>query len=247
MINLAISTLTGAALFFALTFLTGYYQWGIVGALTVFFALNYILSKRIMKKLEALMAQVTRDLQAQKFDKAIKRLQSGFQLGNWQFFVKPQLMSQIGSIYYLKQEFDPAMEYLRDGFSKHWVGMGMLAVLYMKKGDKTRMAETFEKAVKSTPKEGLLWSLYAYCTLKEGDRDKALEILSRGLKKLPGDEKLKANQTAVANKQKMKMRSYGEMWTQFYLEKTPPVGQKIPHYMQALAQAQGGRRKVIRR
>lgn len=247
MINLAISILTGTAFFAVLTLLTGYYQWGIVGALAVFFALNYLLSKRIVKKLEELMAQVTKDLQAQKFDKAIKRLQASFPLGNWQFFVKPQLMSQIGSIYYLKQEFDPAMEYLRQGFSKHWVGMGMLAVLYMKRGDKPKMTETFEKAVKSTPKEGLLWSLYAYCTLKEGDREKALEILGRGLKKLPDDDKLKANQTAVANKQRMKMKAYGEMWMQFYLEKTPPVGQKIPHYMQALAQAQGGRRKVIRR
>jgi len=125
--------------------------------------------------------------------------------------------------------------------------MGMLGVLYMKKGDLKAMEETFEKAVKATPKEGLIWSLYAYCVLKEGNRDKALEVLGRGLTKLPDDDKLKANQTAVANKERMKMRNYGDLWVQFYLEKMPPVGQKVPHYMQALAQAQGGRRKIIRR
>jgi len=123
--------------------------------------------------------------------------------------------------------------------------MGMLAVIYMKKKDKTNMVETFEKAVKGTKKESMLWSLYAYCILKEGDREKALEILSRGLKALPDDDKLKANQTAVANKERMKMKNYGEMWMQFYLEKMPGAGQKVPHYMQALAQ--GGRRRIIRR
>jgi len=247
MINLAISLASSIVMYFILSLATGYYQWGLVGAPVLFFGLNYLLSKRIMKKLEELMAQVTKDLQAQRFDKAIKRLEAGFNLGNWQFFVKSQLMSQIGTIYYLKKDFEPAMVHLKAGFSKHWVGMGMLAVMYMKKGDKKAMAETFEKAVKSTPKESMLWSLYAYCMLKEGDREKALEILGRGLKKLPDDEKLKANHTAVANKQRMKMKSYGEMWMQFYLEKSPPVGQKIPQYMQGLAQAMGGRRKVIRR
>jgi tetratricopeptide (TPR) repeat protein len=247
MINLAISLVSSTVMYFILSLTTGYYQWGIVGGLVLLFVLNYLLSKRIMKKLEELMAQVTKDLQAQRFDKAIKRLEAGFTLGNWQFFVKPQLMSQIGTIYYLKKEFDPAMKYLKAGFSKHWVGMGMLAIMHMKKGDKKAMTDTFEKAVKSTPKEGLLWSLYAYCVLKEGDREKALEILGRGMKKLPDDDKLKANHTTVANKQRMKMKAYGEMWMQFYLEKSPPVGQKIPQYMQGLAQAMGGRRKVIRR
>jgi len=247
MINLAISLSSSIAAFFILWKLTDYYQWGIVGALALFFGLNFVLSKRIIAKVEVLMQSVTKDLQAQKFEKAIRTLKSGYGLGSWQFFVKSQLQAQIGVIYYLMKEDDNAFEHLKDSFAKHWVAMGMLAVLYMKKKDKQSMINTFEKAVKGTPKEGLIWSLYAYCMLKEGDRDQALEILNRGLKKLPDDDKLKANQTAVSNKEKMKMRAYGDMWTQFYLEKTPQMGQKVPAYMQALAQAQGGRRRIVRR
>jgi len=246
MINLAISLVSSIALFLVLTFATGYYQWGIVGGLAAFFGLNYYLAKRIMKKVEDLMASVTKDLQNQRFEKAVKTLKSGYPLGNWQFFVKSQLQAQVGTIYYLTKDFDTAMGYLKEGFSRHWVAMGMLAILYQKKNDKAKMTETFEKAVKVTAKESMLWSLYAYCVLKDGDRDKALEILARGLKKLPDDDKLKANHTAVANKQKMKMKNYGELWMQFYLEKTPPVDQKMPHYLQALAQAQG-RRRIVRR
>jgi len=246
MYNLAISVTSSVMAGVILGLITGYYQWGIVAGIVTFFALNYILSKRIMNKVEILMAQVTKDLQAQRFEKAIKTLKDGYKLGDWQFFIKQQLQSQIGTIYFLMKDDTNAFEYLQNGFTKHWVGMGMLAVMHMKRKQKEPMVQTFEKAVKATPKESLLWSLYAYCVLKEGDRDKALEIISRGLTKLPDDEKLKANQTAVANKDRMKMRAYGEMWTQFYLEKTPPAGQKLPAYMVALAQSQG-RRRMVRR
>ncbi len=249
MYNLIISASSSVAAFLILWFSLphDYRPWAIVVGLALLFGLNFFLSKRIMKKVEALMAQVTKELQNQKFEKAIRTLKNGYYLGDWQFFVKPQIESQIGSIYYLMRDEENAFTHLQKGFNKHWVAMGMLAIIYMKKKDKTKMVETFEKAVKSTPKEGLLWSLYAYCMLKEGDREKALEILSRGLKKLPDDDKLKANQTAVANKERMKMKNYGEMWMQFFLEKSPAMGgQKVPHYMQALAQRGGGRR-IIRR
>jgi tetratricopeptide (TPR) repeat protein len=248
--NLAISLSSSLTVFLALwlSLPSDYKAWGIVLGLVVFFGLNYFLSKRIMNRMEALMTVVSKELQGQRFEKAIRLLQGGFELGKWQFFVKPQINAQIGCIYYLMREDEKAMESLKQGFAKHWVAMGMLAILYMKKKDMKTMEETFEKAVKASPKESLLWSVYAYCVLKEGgSRDKALDILSRGLKKLPDDEKLKANHTAVANKEKMKMKSYGEMWLQFYLEKAPPAGgQKIPPYMQALAQSGRGR-KIIRR
>jgi len=247
MYNLGISALTSIVIFLASWFAlkgSDYRPAAVILGLAVFFGLNFFLSKRIIKKVEALMAQVTKELQNQRFEKAIRTLKAGYGLGDWQFFVKPQLDSQIGSIYYLMREEDSAFEHLQKGFSKHWVAMGMLAILYMKKKDREGMAATFEKAVKGTPKESLLWSLYAYCMLKEGEREKALDILARGMKKLPDDDRLKANHTAVANKERMKMKNYGDMWTQFYLEKVPPAGQKVPHYMQALA---GGRRRIIRR
>jgi len=247
MYNLLISFSASAVLGVLLTYLTGYYQWGLFGGLALFFGLNYYLSKRIMKVFEKLMNDVGKDLSNQRFDKAIRRLKGAYRLARWQFFMESQLNSQVGTIYYLMQEFDNAFGYLQKGFNKHWVGMGMLAVLYMKKDDKENMVKTFEKAVKSSPKEGLLWSVYAYCMLKGGDREKAQEILSRGMAKIPDDDRLKANHSAIANKQRMKMKAYGEQWMQFYLEKTPYAGQKVPRYMQALAQSQGGKRRVIRR
>ena len=79
------------------------------------------------------------------------------------------------------------------GFFKNWVTMGMLGVYYLKKNKKAKMKETFEKAVLGSPKESLLWALYAYCLCESGDLDKAVEVLEKGLKKIPGNEQLVLN------------------------------------------------------
>ena len=51
-----------------------------------------------------------------------------------------------------------------------------------------------------------------------GDMGKAKEILAKGLKKLPGDEKLKDNLENLEKGRKMNMRAYGDLWFQFHLE-----------------------------
>ena len=246
MYNLAISLSSSITAFLALWFSlpTDYRPAAIFVALIMFFGLNFFLSKRTLGQVEALMSQVTKELQNQKFEKAIRTLKSGYKFGKWQFFVEPQINSQIGSIYYLMKEDDNAFTYLLKGFTKHWVAMAMLAILYMKKKDKTNMVATFEKAVKAAPKESMIWSVYAILHAEGGRPRQGAGDPGRGLTKVPGDDKLKANQTAVANKEKMKMRNYGDLWTQFYLEKSPPAGQKVPPYMQALAQRSGGRRMM---
>ncbi|HEY5521858.1 MAG TPA: hypothetical protein VIK21_01625, partial [Desulfuromonadaceae bacterium] len=75
-----------------------------------------------------------------------------------------------------------------------------------------------ERAVQWNSKESLLWSLYAYCMNESGESEKAKEILAKGLKKLPGDEKLKDNLECLEKGKKMNMRAYGDLWFQFHLE-----------------------------
>jgi hypothetical protein len=105
------------------------------------------------------------------------------------------------------------------------------------------MKETFEKAVLGSPKESILWALYAYCLAEAGEPEKAKSTLEKGLKKLPGDEQLKMNLELLREGKKMKMTGYGEMWYQFHLE-APTAVQK----QQQMASMTGGmKRKVVRR
>jgi len=198
-----------------------------------------------MKKVMASLETAGKDLQAQppRFEKAIRELKDALQYSKWQLYVDGQINSQIGMIYYMKRDFANAFPYLEKSFFKNWAAMAMLAVSYMKRQKKDKMISTFDKAVQWNGKESMLWSLYAYCMNESGDSAKAKEILGKGLKKIPGDEKLKDNLESLEKGKKMNMRAYGDLWFQFHLES---LGALQKHQMAAM----GGRmqrRMVVRK
>lgn len=216
---------------------------GLMIALTVFGVIYLILVRLTMKKVMAAIETASKDLQAQRFEKAIRVLKDALCYGKWQIFVEAQIHSQIGSIYYIKRDFSNAFPHLEKSFFKQWSSMAMLAICYMKRQKRDLMITTFEKAVQWSPKEPLLWNIYAYCLNECGETTKAKDALERGLKKLPNDVHIKENLEALADGKKMKMRGYGDMWFQFHLESAAAV-QK--HQMAAM----GGRmqrRKMVRK
>jgi len=211
-----------------------------LAAAVVYVALFFILSRIFIKKLTAIMQAAERDIQAGRTEKAIKTLEGGLRYRKWQLYVAPQIHSQIGMIYYLKRDFRAAFEYLQKGFTRNWAGMGMLAVCYMKRNKPKEMKKTFEKALSLTKKEPLLWNLYAFCLEKIGEKDKAVATMEKGIKKTGGDDRLKANLAALQENKRMKMRSYGDLWFQFHLEKQ---GELIKQQTRAIQ----GHRKIVRR
>jgi tetratricopeptide (TPR) repeat protein len=241
MYNLGISLLLLIVVTALLMVVAGLPFWiaSLVGMIA--FTICYILIMRfVLKKVGTLMEISQRDLQAGRTEKAVKTLESGFKYRQWQFYVGPQINSQIGTIYYLKREFGTAFDYLVKGFVRHWIAMGMLGICYMKRNKSSKMIDTFEKATAASKKEPLVWNLYAYCLEHIGDRDKAIAVMKRGLKKTGGDERLQANLEALEEGRKMKMRSYGDMWLQFHLEKP---GTLVRQQTKAIQ----GRRKIARR
>ena len=220
--------------------------WGaILLALVVSAGMFVLLTKLTMNKVTAALDIASKDLQAQRFEKAIRELKETLQkYGKWQVYVEGQLNSQIGMIYYMKRDFSNAFPYLQKSFFKNWAAMGMLAVSYMKRQKKDKMIETFEKAVQWNSKESLLWALYAYCMLESGEPGKAKEIVEKGLTKLPGDAPLKENLENLEQGKKMKMRQYGDLWFQFHLESVAAL-QK--HQMQSMGGTMKRRMTAARR
>jgi len=237
MYNLLISA--GAAVAVLLILLFGFklVWWGsLMIALVVFLGVFVLFSRITMKKVSAAIEAAGRDLQGQRFEKAIRELKDALQYGKWQIYVEGQLNSQIGMIYYMKRDFSNAFPFLEKSFFKNWVAMGMLGICYMKRQKKDKMIETFEKALQWSSKESLFWNLYAYCLVECGDTGKAKEAMEKGLKKLPGDIHIKENLENLQQNRKMKMRHFGDMWYQFHLESMAAL-QK--HQMSAM----GGRMK----
>jgi len=229
----------GATLTVLLILLLGFklVWWGsLLISLAIFAAVYVVLVRITMKKVMSSMELAGKDLQAQRFEKAIRILKDTLRYGKWQIFVEGQIKSQIGTIYYVKRDFSNAFPYLEQSFFKNWVSMAMLAICYMKRQKKDKMISTFEKAIQWSAKEPLLWNVYAYCLIECGEPTKAREALEKGLKKLPNDAQLKENLESLNQGKKMKMRSYGDLWFQFHLESTGAI-QK--HQMAAM----GGRMK----
>lgn len=212
-----------------------------LSAMVVFTMVYVIILKKIMGQINVTMESVQKDLAANRPEAAISKIEAvKNKYKNWQFYTGKQMDAQIGMVYYLKRDFSKAFEYLEKGFVRHWMAMAMLGIIYMKRNQTKNMIATFEKATAASRKEPMLWSLYAFCLEKIGDRNKAVSVMEKGLKKVGANELMEANLEALKNGKKMKMQEYGDIWYQFQLEKPGAMLRKHTKAMQ-------GRRKIVRR
>ncbi|NIQ98573.1 MAG: hypothetical protein GWO11_09010 [Desulfuromonadales bacterium] len=242
MLNLIVSLAISLAVDAALIRLTELNVWvATIISVAVFGGVFLLLTRFFMKKIGNLMESAQRDLQANRMEKAVRTIESGFKYAPWQFFIKGQLNAQIGTIYYMKRDFSKAFEYLQKSFVRHWMAMAMLAICYMKRNKKNKMMETFDKATSANKKEPMLWNIYAFCLDKVGEQEKAISVMEKGLKRAGSNEILEENLKALKDGRKMKMQKWGDTWYQFHLEKP---GALLKKQTKAVA---GRRKTVVRR
>lgn len=219
MINLAIAIagalVTGLLLGVWLSFVEA-----IIPAIGVGVGAYIFLARATGKRLETIMGAAQKELMAGRVDKAVAMFQAAKKWGKWQFFVEKALNSQIGALHFIQEEYNKALPVLQDSDPRNWVSRVMLATIYYRKKDYTKMDAEFESAAQFSKKQGLLYSVWAWCHWKQENKAKALQILARGDAELEGkDERLKTNLQNLQNDKKMKMKGYAEQWYQFRLEK----------------------------
>ncbi len=208
---------------------------GIIFATAVFI----ILIRKASKELEILNQKAQKALYSQNFDRALRIYESGLELGKKSPFIVGQIYGMIGMIHYIRKDNEKARESLMKASSMNWVAKGMLAVIYMNEKNYNKMEESFKTVITSGKKEGLAWALYAYCLEKTGKKEDALKILEEGNKKLKeADDRIKSNILELKNNRKMRMKSFGESWYQFMLER--PSAKRM---MQPGGVHQGGMKK----
>jgi hypothetical protein len=192
----------------------------VIGVLAIV-GINFFAGRFIMKKISALMADVEKDLKAERYELAVDKLKKGYSFSKWQLFVKKQINANIGSIRYMQKKFDEALPYLKNSFIKSWMSMCMLAAYYYKKQNYVETYKVMEKVISANSKEPFPYSLYAWFLTERADIDKAIKVLTRGAAKLPLDEKLSSELIAVKNRKKLKIQNYGALWMQLHLGKLP--------------------------
>ncbi len=226
MITTLLSVLIGA-----LVFAVVYSFFGLIASILPAVAATviafFLISRSLAKKIEGSMKGLQDLLLKGQADKAIAELKTVQQkYGKWQFFLSSTIDGQIGSIYYMKGQFQKAKSYLERSFVRHWSAKAMLALIYYRERKMDKMNETFEYTTRYVKKAGLLWSLWAYCTWRNGDTEKAIKILGKGRDYLKdADPNLVQNLLSLQNQKRMKMKAYGEQWYQFQLELSPQQAQ----------------------
>jgi len=231
MINLLLSAAV-AVVTFLLFFLPGIFAaTGSAVLGTIGFAAAYFfLARRSMKQLEAILMSAQGDimgarqgntLNQARIESGLTKIRSGFALGRWQLFVTGQVHAQLGMILFMLERYDEARPHLEKAFIRIAQARLMLAVLCHRNDDAAGMAKAFEQAVAAEKKNSLTWSTYAWCLEKRGQRDQALAVLARGVKESPSDEKLKENQKALQNGERLRMKPYGQEWWALRLEPMP--------------------------
>ena len=175
-------------------------------------------------------------------DTSVARLKTGMVFAKWQIGVTTMLNARIGMMLYTKalllqqggkkkgvsEALKSAIPYLEASQVKGkkarllqalWPAWAMLAIAHYRTDKGIDGAiEILENTVKVAPKNGLLWSLYAYLLWKSKRLDEALDVLVRGKAQADTDKRLDENLTLLQNRKPMKMRAYGEQWYQFGLE-----------------------------
>ena len=195
--------------------------------------------RKIQQELEKIFTRAGELLKKQQFDKAIEAMKEGYKFSTRQFLVKSSIDGQIGVVQYLRKKNEEAEPLLASASMQHYIAKAMLGIIQWKRGEKKKAKETFDLALKTGKKESLLYAVYAYALVEMGERDKAIEILNRGLGICKGDERLITNRNLLQNGKALKMKVYGEQWYQFLLER-PMIRQEAPPFARVSRRALRG-------
>ena len=185
--------------------------------------------RQVQQELEKIFTRAGDLMKKQQFDKAIETMREGYKFSTRQFLVKSSIDGQIGVVQYMRKKNEEAEPLLVSASMQHYIAKAMLGILQWKRGEKKKAKETFNLALKAGKKESLLYAVYAYVLMEMSERDKAIEVLNKGLSICQGDERLITNRNLLQNGKSLKMKVYGEQWYQFLLER-PMIRQEAPPF-----------------
>jgi hypothetical protein len=216
--------------------------YGIIPGLIAAFAAAFFIYRRVSARVAEDMARVQQLLTPTDLSRptqppiggAIEVLLGTKQrLGPWLPSLGGQVEGHIGSLLYMAQRFEEARPHLLKAGFQHGPAHAMMGAIHFRAKEWGPMKLAFERSVKFTSKEAVLWNAYAWCLAESGDRDTAIAVLNRALVKMPGEARTRENLEALQNNRRMKMRAFEMPWYQFLLEQPPQdflasMGYQVP-------------------
>ena len=142
-------------------------------------------------------------------------------LGPWIPTMSGQINGNIGSLLYMSKRFDDARPYLAGAAFNHGLAHAMMGAIHFRDKAPLLMKAAFERAVKWSEKEALIWNAYAWCLDESGDRTEAIAVLNRATKAMTAEPRTQANLENLQNGRKLKMQPFDMPWYQLLLEEPP--------------------------
>lgn len=140
------------------------------------------------------------------------------QWGRWQPFLGGQIEMQLGMIDYIQRKWDAALPQLEKGSFRNWTALLCIGAIHWRKKDKSKAIEYFKKAESASKKEPMVYTVWSVLLTRDGKRDDALAVLSRGRKQLPDNGVLKGVHDRIRNKKKIDVSKLPQNWYQFFPE-----------------------------
>ncbi len=218
MYNILIS-LGASLVIFALVALTLQPVAAIFPAVLVLGVVFYLLTRYIGRSVEADLGEAMALVQQRKVDEAAQRIEEVKQRwGRWQLLLSQQLDAQLGLLQYIQMKWDAAYPLLARGSWRNWTALTCMGCIKYREGDKDEAWALFDKAARAAGKEPIIYLVWATLLVRSKSRDKALDVLARGLKKLPNSQALTQLRSTVANKKRINTRAFPQTWYQFFPE-----------------------------
>lgn len=218
MYNILLSLLAGLLVFGLVAAWLGPVA-GVVPALIVWGLALFGLTRRMGRILEGELAAVVPMLQERKISAAQTHLVGvKAKYARWQLLLSGQIDAQLGMIDYLQMKWDDALPKLERGKFRNWTALVCIGAIHYRQGRREQAWEALERAAKSAPKEAIVYVVWAVLRTRSGDRGEALAALKRGLGVLPDSALLQNLQKTIANKRKIKVDRFPEVWYQFFPE-----------------------------
>jgi tetratricopeptide (TPR) repeat protein len=245
-LSIVVAILSGAIVgaLFRLTHIVHSFAGTILPGVLATIVAAIFLVRRVTAMVNPIVEEAQRHLQGGRRELALKSLRDALRFGRWYPRLEPQLRMQIGYLLYDQGDLDAAINELQHAAATPWESPAFLGCAYFKKRDDGKMVTAFEKGVKAGEKEGLFWTVYAWCLAARSKKAEAVAVLKRAIAKLPSDERLQGNLELVEAGKKMKVAPYGDRWARFGLDGSKPG---VPKAMRGFAQRPGFRQRPTRR
>ena len=223
MYTILISILIGAASGGVWTALELWKTWQMGIVLTIIVGLTsfILISRALAKRVEPRFMAIQKQVQAGQTQLAIRQLEELMPLSRWQVLLKGQIHAQIGMLAYASGDEKRAAEHLSKSGLRASEARLTYAALEYQRGHKAEAIEILDMAIRASKKQIMPYHVHAWMSVKEGNREAAINKLLDAQKVEPSNEGTEENLQRLRNGKKLNMKRFGMAWFGLQLEKPP--------------------------